>query len=76
MLLNGDNIKWLKQDLITCGLALNKVSELPNRLYELLDVKLEVTVKTKGEYANVYLNRRIEMADMTAPSEEVDQLLF
>src|SRR5512138_3236247 len=38
-----ENIRWLKNDLHTCGLELQKLSELPARLGELLDVTLEVT---------------------------------
>ena len=60
---NSDNIKWLKQDLYTCGLQLAKLSELPGRLDELLDVKLDVTKRTTGQYENIYLNRRIVVAD-------------
>ena len=58
-----ENLKYLKADLLLCGLELAKLSDLPNRLNELLDVKLEVTKKTRGEYSNVYLNRRIVTED-------------
>ncbi len=54
-----ENIRWLKNDLHTCGLELQKLSELPARLGELLDVTLEVTKRTKGDSENVYFNRRI-----------------
>lgn len=76
MMGSAENIKWLKQDLYACGLALDKLSELPNHLYELLDVALEVTVKTKGEYTNVFLNKRIQTDDTATPSENVDILPF
>lgn len=58
-----ENVKWLKNDLATCGMDVAglKLSELPNRLGELLDVTLEVQKKTNGEYTNVYLNRRIQI---------------
>jgi hypothetical protein len=58
-----DNLKWLKTDLHTCGLVLAKLSELPDRLGELLDVKLEVTKKTNGEFTNVYINKRIVLME-------------
>ena len=61
-----ENLKWLKNDLHVCGLDLAKVSDLPDRLGELLDVKLEVTKRTKGENENVYFNRRIVL-DGPAP---------
>ncbi len=54
-----ENIKWLKTDLHTCGLDLPKLSDLPASLTKLLDVKLEVTKRTRGENENVYFNRRI-----------------
>jgi hypothetical protein len=54
-----ENIRWLKNDLHTCGLDLQKLSDLPANLEKLLDVKLEVTKRTKGENENIYFNRRI-----------------
>jgi hypothetical protein len=59
VLATRENMKWLKNDLHVCGLDLAKVSDLPARMNELLDVKLEVTKRTKGESSNVYFNRRI-----------------
>lgn len=63
MIASPENVKWLKNDLVTCGMDVGglKLSDLPDRLSELLDVQLEVQKKTNGEYANVYLNRRIEI---------------
>jgi hypothetical protein len=58
-----ENIKWLKTDLHTCGLDLDKLSELPNNLDKLLNVKIEVTKRTRGENENVYFNRRIVLED-------------
>jgi len=40
---------------------LPKFSELPQHLDALLDQTLEVTKRTKGEYSNVYFNRRISV---------------
>jgi hypothetical protein len=58
-----ENIRWLKNDLHVCGLDLEKLSDLPGRLDQLLDVKLEVTKRTKGENENVYFNRRLVLDD-------------
>lgn len=58
-----ENIKWLKNDLHVCGLDLQKLSDLPANLERLLDVKLEVTKRTKGDNENVYFNRRIVTDD-------------
>jgi hypothetical protein len=60
-----NTLKYVKTDLHLCGLDLDKLSELPKHLDKLLDVKLEVTKKTKGENENIYFNRRIETAAST-----------
>lgn len=60
----------IKDDLKTCGLDLGGLSELPQRLGELLDVPLEVTKRTNGEYENIYFNRRLDQ------ESEVDDLPF
>ena len=57
-----NTLKYVKTDLHLCGLDLEKLSELPKHLDKLLDVKLEVTKKTKGDNENIYFNRRIETA--------------
>jgi hypothetical protein len=49
-------------------MELAKFSELAGRLEELLDVTLEVTKRTRGDYTNVYFNRRIRLA--VAPTGE------
>jgi hypothetical protein len=65
-----ENLKWLKTDLHTCGLDIEKLSELPARLGDLLDVKLEVTKRTKGESENIYFNRRIVVEDLPAGDDD------
>jgi len=55
-----NTLKYVKTDLHLCGLDLDKISDLPKNLKKLLDVKLEVTKKTKGENENIFCNRRIE----------------
>lgn len=66
------NVQWLKNDLHVCGLDLKKLSDLPASLEKLLDIKLEVTQKTKGENVNVYINRRIVTGD---ESNDIDREL-
>ena len=65
------SLPFVKGDLKTLGLILTKFSELAGRLEELLDATLELTKRTKGEYANVYFNRRIQIA-ITTSSNRVD----
>jgi len=59
VLATDENAAWLKKDLKKCGLALEKLSDLQANLEKLLDVKLVVTKKTKDEFSNVYINRRL-----------------
>jgi hypothetical protein len=54
-----NTLKYLKTDLHLCGLDLDKLSDLPKHLKTLLDVKLEVTKKTKGDNENIFFNSRI-----------------
>jgi len=63
VMVSRENIKWLKTDLHTCGLSLEKISDLPANLEKLINIKLEVTKRTRGENENVYLNRRIVLED-------------
>jgi hypothetical protein len=64
-----NTLKFVKTDLHICGLDLEKLSDLPRNLSKLLDVKLEVTKKTKGDNENIYFNSRI-VNDRTAGSFE------
>jgi len=66
VLATRENIRWLKNDLHVCGLDLVRLSDLPNHLEQLLDVKLEVTKRTKGSNTNIYFNRRLDEGDGNA----------
>ncbi|MGE5623811.1 MAG: DUF669 domain-containing protein [Methanocella sp.] len=57
---NFDQATYLKKDLHTCGLDLEKLSDLADRAGELVGVVLEVTLRTKGEFQNCYLNKQIK----------------
>ncbi len=61
-----NTLKYVKTDLHLCGLDLEKLSDLPQHLHRLLDVKLEVTKKTKDGNENVFFNRRIQAAGATS----------
>jgi len=66
------SLPFVKGDLKTLGLETLRFSELPQHLEELLDLTLEVTKRTKGEYANVYFNKRIQVpAGEAVPSDNV-----
>jgi hypothetical protein len=70
------SIPYVKSDLKTLGLELAKFSQLSGRLEELLDVTLEVTKRTRGDYANVYFNRRISIAAGSSGEFSQDQTPF
>ena len=68
------SLPYVKGDLRTLGLELSKFSELSGRLDELLDVTLEITKRTRGDYSNVYFNRRIRLASTSngeAPPKDI-----
>lgn len=55
-------LQYVKKDLQTCGIHIQKISDLPDQLEKLLDLKLEITKKTKGENENIYFNKLISGA--------------
>ncbi len=59
LLATDENAAWLKKDLHRCDVDLEKLSDLPDHLHRLLDVVVEVTKRTRGEFTNVYINRRV-----------------
>jgi len=57
--LTSNAMPFFKADLKVLEIELPKLSDLPNRLDVMLDQTLEITKKTKGEYSNVYFNKRL-----------------
>jgi hypothetical protein len=70
------SLPYVKADLKTLGLELAKFSELSGRLEELLDVTLEITKRTRGDYTNVYFNRRLNIARASSGPTEGENLPF
>jgi hypothetical protein len=60
MMATRENLAWLKKDLHTCGMELEKLSDLNTRMGELLDVEIEVTRRTRDDRVNVFINKRLE----------------
>lgn len=60
-------VGFLKNDLVTCGLKIDKLSHLRDNLERLLDLKLAVQVKrtksktSDAEYVNVYINKLLDI---------------
>ena len=68
-----ENRSWLKKDLYACGVQLERLSELPANLDRLLDIRLEVTKKSRigddgREFESVYIKKRIATAQEAAPA--------
>ncbi len=73
MIASRENLKWLKTDLHTCGLDLEKLSDLYKHVGQLRGIKLEVSKRTNGEYENVYINRRLVIEDEREAHETAAQ---
>lgn len=65
-MITAESMKWFKTDIHTAGLDLADITDLPARMVELQNVKLDIVKKTKGENENIYINRRIVMDDPMA----------
>lgn len=70
------SLAYLKKDLTMAGLHLEKLSDLEDRLGELLDVQLEIKKVKKGEYDNIWINKQIEVDDPDAPGATSSDLPF
>lgn len=63
-----ESVGWMKKEIYACGLEVERVSDLPDMLPELLDRIVEVTLKTKrgsnGEdYQNCFINKLLDEPD-------------
>ena len=86
MLANEQNMTFLKKDLVSCGcLVPERLSDLS--LESLLDRKIKVTKKTKGDFENIYIDRLITevkgvsfkaefQIDHKTPGVSDDEILF
>ncbi|MBI3682799.1 MAG: DUF669 domain-containing protein [Acidobacteria bacterium] len=52
-----NTLSFLKEDLLACGVKLQKLSELPSRLREMAGLTLDVVKRTKDGRYNVYFAR-------------------
>lgn len=64
LLESADNMKWLKQDLASCGVNVASLREVPAALAQLIGATLEVKVVTKignagKDFRNVYIQKRV-----------------
>jgi hypothetical protein len=54
-------IAYVRQELETCGLTMNKMSELNGQLHRMIDLDLEILKTTRNSDTNIYFNRRMEL---------------
>lgn len=77
MLVTKENFAWLKKDMETLKLTdkIKKLSELEANLGAFLDLKVEITVKSRGENQNVYINKLLGTLDAAsiAPPPQQEQ---
>lgn len=66
-------ITFVREELETCGLTLNKMSELSGQLHRMIDLDLEVSKVTRNGDSNIYFKRRTDVA--SSPNELADDEL-
>jgi|LSQX01.3.fsa_nt_gb hypothetical protein len=63
-----ESIGWMKKEIYACGLKVEKLSDLPDLLPQLLDRIIEVTLKTKKsngeEFQNCFINKLLSAEDL------------
>lgn len=71
--LQEDRLKYLKTDLSVMGVDLTNIEKLEDALEVIPGRLLEIALKTKGEYQNVWINKLIVDGDITdSPSAKED----
>lgn len=72
-----NTLRYVKRELLICGLTLQHLSQLPVRLHELLGTILEITKLTRGEHAEVFFNSRVGTAITETPkSRPLERVLI
>ena len=56
-------LKWVKQELVVCGLNVPRISEVAEHLPSLTMARLDITIRTKNEHRNIYFNRRLDLPE-------------
>ncbi len=62
------SIPYVKKDLSVCQLHLSKLSDLPDSLDRLLDLKLNVNKRTKDEFDQIYFESLITSSNKSGIS--------
>ena len=54
-----ESAKWAKQDFVNLGIQADTMTDLMDNLEKVLDCIIEIQLKTKGEFQNVYINKNL-----------------
>jgi len=65
-----DRLQYIKQDCYRLGFPIAKLSDLPLILEKMLDLKVEVRLKTNGEYQNCYIQKRLDHPTESEPQPQ------
>ena len=64
---SAENAGFLKKELVCCGMVIDDLDTLQSRLGELLDLVLDIQIKTRSKdgqsYTNIFFNKLVESAD-------------
>ena len=59
-----ESVGWMKKEVARCGLKVEQITDLPDKLEELLFRIIEITLKTKKnngeEFQNCFINKLLE----------------
>jgi hypothetical protein len=75
MIVTPENIRWLKKDLLICGLDLKRISDLPENLDRLINIQIEVAKRTRGENENIFINRRVVDSEEYEEGSTTDKVI-
>ena len=68
-------LRFVKSELTICGLQLLRLSDLPQRLDDLRNLRLEVVKRERGSFYDVYFNRLTSPQLASQPVYEMDDEL-
>jgi hypothetical protein len=66
---NPKTMEFLKRDLKNCGIDIERLSDLPDHLEKLLDLRLRVHKKTSGDFENIYIGGIVSEGGSVDPGD-------
>lgn len=74
--ITSTTIEFVKKEMNVLGVDLEPFSSLPQKLGDLVNVELMISKITKGEYENIYFNKRLTPQSPDQLAELSDDLPF